>query len=140
MKAALILIAMLAVTGLILYLLDKWDRDDRATTTVADDDHTEASSATAGCADAACALHDSCAGEQLLRGACSDKIEYFDDEELDAFIGRDPDTYTDGELEQFRDVLYTLQKHEILLWHQSITRRGITIPEDLYRELLNMAE
>ena len=138
MKAALILLAMLAVTGLILYLLDKWNKTDESPTED-NTQHSEADAQATGCTDASCALHDNCPSEQLLRGACSDKVEYFDDQELDAFSGRDPESYTDDELEQFRDVLYTLKPHEIMAWYQSLNRRGIKLGSDLYRELLSLA-
>lgn len=35
-------------------------------------------------------------------GCCRKKIEYYDDEELDRFIGRAPEAYTDDEIEMFR--------------------------------------
>ena len=125
----------MAVVGLVLYLLDRRHGAKREGDPETD---TTAEPAT-GCTDASCVLHNSCPSEQLLRGACEEKIVYYDDEELDALHGRDPESYTDTELEQIRDVLYTLQHDEIMPWYQSITRRGIKLPADLYRELLELA-
>ena len=47
--------------------------------------------------------------------------------------------YTADEEEQWRDVLYTLRHEEIMPWFQSISRRGIALPADFYRELLELA-
>lgn len=53
-----------------------------------------------------CGQHEVCERDSLL-AAVSKKIEYYDDEELDQFIGREGNMYTEEETEQFRDVLYT---------------------------------
>lgn len=137
MKPALILIALMAAVGLVLYLLDRRHGTNHEDATATDTDTT--TEPVTGCTDASCVLHTSCPSEQLLRGACEEKIVYFNDEELDALKGRDPDSYTDDELEQLRDVLYTLRHEEIMPWFQSISRRGIALPADFYRELLELA-
>ena len=46
--------------------------------------------------------------QDCMMEASTKPIEYFDDEELDSFIGRPADSYTDDETEQFSDVLYTM--------------------------------
>ena len=66
----------------------------------------------------------------------SREIEYFDDEELDAFRGREPESYTDDEIEQFRDVLLTLLPTDIAPWARSIQLRGISLPMAVREELL----
>ena len=53
-----------------------------------------------------CGQHEVCEKDSLL-AAVSKKIEYYDDEELDQFIGKEANAYTDEETNQFRDVLYT---------------------------------
>mgnify|MGYP000422231027 CR=1 FL=1 len=50
-----------------------------------------------------CGQHEVCERDSLL-AAVSKKIEYYDDEELDQFIGREGNMYTEEETEQFRDV------------------------------------
>ena len=50
-----------------------------------------------------------CEQECMMVAATCD-IEYFDDEELDVFKGRQSDSYTDEEAEQFREVMYTLRQ------------------------------
>lgn len=66
----------------------------------------------------------------------SDKIEYFDDEELDEYRGREADSYTETETDRFRDVLLTLRPDEIASWAKSIQLRGITLPSPVRDELL----
>ena len=53
-----------------------------------------------------CGQHEVCEKDSLL-AAVSKKIEYYDDEELDQFMGREGNAYTEEETELFRDVLYT---------------------------------
>ena len=61
---------------------------------------------------------------------------YLGDEELDAFKGRNPESYTDDEIEQFRDVLLTLLPQDIAGWGRSIQLRGIELPPAVREELL----
>ena len=62
------------------------------------------------------------------------KIEYYDDEELDLFIGKEADAYTEEETNQFRDVLYTMQDIDVAGWVRSLQLRGIELPDDLKDE------
>lgn len=64
------------------------------------------------------------------------EIIYYDDEELDTFSGRDPESYDDGETEQFRDVLLTLLPSDIAGWAQSLKQRKIRLPEVVREELM----
>ena len=82
-----------------------------------------------------CGMHITCERDSLL-SAVSDKVEYFDDEELDAYAGRDADAYTADETEQFRDVLLTLRPDDIAPWARSVQLRGITLPAEVRDELL----
>ncbi len=61
---------------------------------------------------------------------------YFDDEELDAFKGRRPEDYTDKEVEEFRNVLYTMKSEEVDEWVQCLQQRGIEIPYEIKDEIL----
>ena len=56
-----------------------------------------------------CGQHSTCEKDSLL-AAVSKKIEYYDDEDLDQFIGRSSDSYTIQEADLFRDILYTDRK------------------------------
>ena len=81
-----------------------------------------------------CGQHEICEKESLL-AAVSKKIEYYDDEELDQFIGRAGDAYTEEETEMFRDVLYTTLDVEVAGWIRSLQLRGIELPDDLKDEV-----
>lgn len=84
-----------------------------------------------------CGQHAVCEKDSLL-AAMSRQIEYFDDEELDAYAGRGPESYTDAEVEQFRDVLLTLLPSDVAPWGRSLQLRGIELPHDVRDELLLM--
>ena len=71
-----------------------------------------------------------------LLAAVSEKIEYFDDEELDRFAGRAAGDYTPEEVEEFRDVLLTLIESDVAPWARSLQLRGINLPTDVRDELL----
>lgn len=72
--------------------------------------------------------------------AATKEIEYFDDEELDRFKGRPSDSYSDEEVEQFSDVLYTMRPTEVKAWNRSLHLRGIAVPDPLKDELFMMME
>ena len=82
-----------------------------------------------------CGMHITCERDSLLANV-SDTVEYFDDEELDRFRGRPADDYSDAEVEEFRDVLLTLQPDDIAAWGRSIQLRGIELPTAVREELL----
>ena len=90
-----------------------------------------------GCSDDCCGTHDVCPSEMMLKHI-NDPAEYYDDEELDAFKGRASGDYDDDELEQWRDVLYTLRHDELLSWERSIKKRGISMPDVIKEELVSM--
>lgn len=64
------------------------------------------------------------------------EIVYYDDEELDRFRGREADSYTTEEIEEFRDVLLTLLPEDVAGWSRSIQVREITLPTEIRDELL----
>lgn len=81
-----------------------------------------------------CGQHEVCERESLL-AAVSKQIEYYDDEELDRFIGHPSDSYTDEEVEEFREVMYTCREEEVAGWSRSLQLRGIPLPDPLKDEL-----
>ena len=81
-----------------------------------------------------CGQHEICEKESLL-AAVSKKIEYYDDEELDVYIGRPSDAYTGEETEQFREVLYTMPEVEVAGWVRSLQLRGVELPDALKDEI-----
>jgi hypothetical protein len=60
-------------------------------------------------------------------------VEYFDDDELDAFSGRSSDSYTDDEAALFAAVFHTLWETDIPGWLRSLQLRGIPIPDQLHQ-------
>ncbi len=79
--------------------------------------------------------------EQLCMMEALDKdIEYYDDEELDAYRGRPSDSYTPEETELFAEVLETLQPHEVKPWARSLALRGINMPNGIKDEFNTLAE
>lgn len=132
MEPALIMLSALALVGTVLWLLDRRGRErdaegHRVATAVVEPD--------APCSDDCCSTHQVCPSEELLRGELCD-IVYYDDQELDQYQGRGADDYNAAELEQWRDVLYTLQPSDRLGWERSIKRRGIVMPGVIRDELL----
>ena len=81
-----------------------------------------------------CGQHETCEKDSLL-AAVSRGIEYYDDEELDRFKGRTSDDYTDDEVEEFREVMFTCQDNEVAGWCRSLQLRGIELPNELKDEL-----
>ena len=81
-----------------------------------------------------CGQHEICEKESLL-AAVSKKIEYYDDEELDKYIGTAPDQYTPEQEEEFRDVFYTMQSEDVAGWVRSLQLRGIALPDNIKDEV-----
>ncbi|MDE5960530.1 MAG: phospholipase [Duncaniella sp.] len=124
MTGALIILAVTVVTGLILYLTHRPDKDGEAA--------AEPPVAEEEC----CGLHAVCE-----KGLSADgQPVYYDDEELDRFAGRQPDGYSEDEEEEFREVLYTLLPDDIYPWGVSLTQRNVALPTSLRDEWLMMVD
>ncbi len=82
-----------------------------------------------------CGMHEVCEKKALLEAA-GKEIEYYDDEELDAFRGKPSDAYTEAEIEEFRYVLYTMREDEVGGWTRSLQLRGVELPDQLRDEVL----
>ncbi len=72
--------------------------------------------------------------------AATREIEYYDDEELDRFRGRQSNQYTDEEAEEFANILYTMQPQEAKGRNRSLILREINIPNQIKDELITMIE
>lgn len=81
-----------------------------------------------------CGQHEVCEKESLL-AAVSKKIEYYDDEELDRYIGTPADAYTADQEDEFRDVFYTMREEDVAGWVRSLQLRGIALPDGLKDEI-----
>lgn len=130
MEAALILLGLLAAAALLLYA------HHRITAPASDSAPSDESPEPAVDTDSeCCGMHIECEKDSLL-ASVSNNIEYYDDEELDRFCGRGPAEYDDDEIEEFRDVLLTLQPYDIAGWGRSLQLRGIELPSIVKEELL----
>ena len=81
-----------------------------------------------------CGQHAVCEKESLL-AAVSRQIEYYDDEELDRFKGRAPDAYAEEEIEEFRDILYSMQETDVAGWVRSLQLREVNLPDEVKDEV-----
>lgn len=82
-----------------------------------------------------CGAHAVC--EKGLKKA-DPNIDYFDDEELDAYKQIPADAYTDEQIEAFREVMYTLRPEEVEDWLISLEKREIQLPEILRPEAFEL--
>ena len=71
----------------------------------------------------------------MMEAATKD-IVYYDDEELDRFKGRAANNYSDEEVEEFAEVLYTMQAQDVEGWNRSLILRGINLPNQLKDEVI----
>ena len=85
-------------------------------------------------ADGCCGQHEVCEKDSLL-AAVSRDIEYYEDEDLDSYRGKASDTYSEQEVEEFQEVLYTLRSEEVAGWVRSLQLRGIELPDALKDEV-----
>ena len=81
-----------------------------------------------------CGEHEVCEKGKIKRALRTD-IEYFDDEELDRFRGTAPDEYDDDAIEEFREVLYTMDPREVDDWLKSLELREVALPDALKDEV-----
>lgn len=146
MKGALIILAVTVAVGCILYIFelrrrlrDKVieDRPSVPTDTVDSAEvETPADSAAEGHdgSGVCCGMHLVCEKDTL--SPVDDKIVYYDDEELDRFIGREADSYQPDEIDEFQEVLITMRPEDVVGWARSIQLRGIILPPVVHDELL----
>lgn len=78
--------------------------------------------------------------QECMMEASTKPVDYFDDEELDAYRGRPSDSYTDEETAQFAEVLETLRPEEVKAWNRSLILRGINMPDGIKDEFIALAE
>ena len=73
--------------------------------------------------------------QECMMEAATKPIEYYDDEELDKYIGTAADRYTPEQEEEFRDVFYTMQSEDVAGWVRSLQLRGIALPDNIKDEV-----
>lgn len=81
-----------------------------------------------------CGQHETCEKESLL-AAVSKQIEYYNDEELDRFRGTASDGYSLDEIDEFREILYTMRDDEVAGWIRSLQLRAVELPDELKDEV-----
>lgn len=84
--------------------------------------------------DGCCGEHLVCERETLLQ--TNAKVEYYDDEELDALAGIAVEDYTEEQYKMIREVFDTLQAKDVPGWVRSIQLRNIQLPLDIREEAL----
>lgn len=143
MRGIILLVAFI-VFGIVIFLLNKFARPKKAVkqeeapkaettkaeTTKAETTTEEEYERPDGC----CGAHEVCENESLL--ATNAKIIYFDDEELDAFKDREPESYTDEEIALFDEVFMTLRENELVDWLKSLQLRHVPLPECIKEQAL----
>lgn len=123
------LIAFVVLAVIIVVLFERRERQ-RAKTPTANSQEPTADNRPDGC----CGEHLVCERETLLQ--TNAKIEYYDDEELDALAGMAPENYTDEQRRALREVFNTLQEADVPGWCRSLQLRNITLPPDIREEAL----
>lgn len=91
----------------------------------------ERAQADSGC----CGQHEVCERDSLI-AAFTEKPEYFDDEELDRYKEKDSATYTEQQVNEFREVFYSIFDEEKPRWIRSLQMRGIQVPDQMKDEIL----
>lgn len=81
-----------------------------------------------------CGMHTFCEKTGQYNGPTAEN--YFEDEELDRFRGRSSDGYSDDEIAEFREVLYTMRLDEISDWLSSLQIREVNLPDCLKDEAI----
>ena len=117
-----IIVGLFTITGIIV--LVKVNRNRNKTSTVKE----EVSAPVSNC----CGAHEVCDFDQIKMDETV--IEYYDDEELDKYKHINENEYSNTQIDQFREVLYTLKIHEIRYWLLCIERRNINLPGILISE------
>lgn len=132
MTVALILLGALLLVGLVLRLHEERFRRRQTVDTSAEQ---TASTTEPANDDNCCGMHITCERDSLL-AAVSPDIVYYDDEELDRFARRLPESYDEAEIDEIRDVLLTMQPDDIAGWARSLQLRQIALPAEVRDELL----
>lgn len=137
MKGALIILAVTVLIGIVLYILDRcYYRKLRPSSPAetSSDIPAEVAANVAAAEGECCGRHAVC--EKTSLSPLSPEIVYYDDEELDRFRGREPESYDAEEVEEFRDILMTLLPQDVAGWSRSLQVREIQLPVDVREELL----
>lgn len=131
MLALILLIVGLGVIAAVTGLIRQWWLSEQLQAGKIVEMPRIVEAAEAGC----CGQHEVCEKESLL-AAVSKDVEYYADEELDRYRGRESDDYTDAEIEEFDEVFTTLRSEEVAGWVRSLQLRGINLPDALKDDVI----
>lgn len=131
MLALILLIVGLGVIAAVTGLIRQWWLSEQLQAGKIEEMPRIVEAAEAGC----CGQHEVCEKESLL-AAVSKDVEYYADEELDRYRGRESDDYTDAEIEEFDEVFTTLRSEEVAGWVRSLQLRGINLPDALKDDVI----
>lgn len=142
MKGALVILIFLVVIGVVLYLFElRWRHrqpsgpaESEGEAEVPQTEQQPEPPEEVPDGEVCCGMHITCEKDTL--SVVTDEVVYYDDEELDRFIGRSPESYTPKEADEFNEVLMTLRPEDVPGWARSITLRGLELPPDVRDALL----
>ena len=137
----LILFVALGIAILIVFEIRARKEQKNKPTGVADLPSTESSANDLQQSDLSSSSDDGCCGEHLVCERetllqTNAKIDYYDDEELDALAGISAEDYTSEQYQMIREVFDTLQGRDVPGWVRSIQLRNIQLPLDIREEAL----
>jgi len=81
-----------------------------------------------------CGAHEVCDKDSLL--ATSATVVYYDDEELDKYAGMRPEDYRKDQIDEFKEILYTMRDEDVAGWLRSLKVRNINLPYEVREEAL----
>lgn len=142
MQGALIILAATILIGFLLFLTDKTyfqHHHSQSNNDAKPESKTQATNQQppTNHGEFCCGQHLIC--EKTGLSPVSGEIIYYEDEELDRFVGRSPESYSAEEIEEFRDILLTLLPQDVPGWARSVTLRHIELPDEIRDELLLIA-
>lgn len=123
-----------AILVILLSFLAIWLSGSEAEKELDDAQSESKSSSASPCSGCAFAGH-ACVNHCTMHGGFT-KRHYFHDGELDFFMGRSADRYTEEEVNMFRRTLYSLHGSEVNEWCRNLRQRGIEIPEQIKTDVL----
>ena len=122
MTIIIICVAAIVVLGVVVALFSRGSGDDNIVVASGD------------CS--SCDGNDPKCEQVCMMEAATKEIEYFDDEELDKYSHRDSSAYVENEVEEFREVFYSVMDEEKPRWVRSLQMREIPVPDQLKDEVL----
>lgn len=131
MLALILLLVALGIVAAVIGLVRQWWLNQQLRAGRIDELPQIVEGAEAGC----CGQHEVCEKDSLL-AAVSREIEYYDDEELDRFQGRESNAYTAEEIDEFDEIFTTLRSEEVAGWIRSLQLRGINLPDELKDDVI----